>query len=657
VRVGARRSPASTVDTEVIMDESIENDNVDVPTSLHNPNLSREAIAAIEERAAVSRPAVLAELAKVVWSRKRDMTPQELAAVAAFVQLTYPGGESALESWARKEVGTELFSSEIEIAMLAGHGRLIGQRQLREVFQITDDEADEHGLDRLVSDAVRMRRSRASERLPLPAEGKTVKPWVSLGIPQSTYYAQKKAAPLRAIKEELAKSGLRYPGPEVAGVSKSTWYRQQRADEIRDTKTCKNRVPREDAYFLSYYRNTEIPSFRVTADPIIEDFPIAECRRFAVLALRQGRKWIKPFTPALPYDWFEVPEGLKLSESENQEYYIAARAARNAQDREEYRRRKRERMESDAWEAQQKANPKPLEPFKPRDPQSKPGRVSQEIWDKVPPCIRPFIFSHTARKFMAHRHNVDECVIASIEPATRSAVLHEAIKSRLGDVTYTELYQNVREHWQRPTADALELSLIDIEKAREKRKENKVTESKYNLISEIWKIIDNSTSPVPTDDRELIAAAALAHLKTWFDGTPKLAVEYALASEPWTWNHMLSESWYREFTRINPETGAKHAKARRDHDADVQRDRAAEAPGADDSDQAGDTGGPETEADPTPVLNLKQFSVAKHDRTAIELADRSDPEGSAKRYKAMLRAHILKEAGLDEWEPSAAARQ
>ncbi|CAO3434219.1 hypothetical protein [Azospirillum endophyticum] len=303
----------------------------------HRP-LSAAAQADIADRVAAARPYHLAELTAVARARGRVTNAELAATVDLLAHLTHPDDlPRALGEWLAS-VGADparaiawLVSDagvDLTLRTRADHDdHLVGMRRpaddktLRRVWDINPEEEEALGLEHLVGEARRsMLRRRAEGARPvteLRAEQAAARADKPPADPSAARAARRRAAieaEQEAIKDVYDAACVPPPHRrgskpwEAAGVSKSTWDRQQRdANRVRGHDLTAGQVrtdyPGLPTTLFLYYKNYRVAPAdrnRVTRTAVAWDDPPGTANRSAAPPPRPAQS-APPSPSACPY--------------------------------------------------------------------------------------------------------------------------------------------------------------------------------------------------------------------------------------------------------------------------------------------------------------------------------------------------------------------
>ncbi|MFT8246482.1 hypothetical protein [Roseomonas sp. BN140053] len=307
--------------------------------------ISKVAAEAIGERVFEARFRTLADLSAIAIDRG-SLTATQLGAVAAL--LVAARGEPEPDFDWRRELAEWLAGNELapSLAALAPDvlGASLAADALRTLFEVADDDAERLGLRQLVSERLRSRIRRREEGVP-PRRAEVAEPWKAAGVGRATWFRRLAAAKEAAKPDETP----------------TTLFKEEnaRAHAIGSFESHARSAP--DVSSLS-----------------------AEERRYARRAAALGALWSDNADVTDPWTWFDIPPG--LPDMEQAVLAVACEAAENA----------RRRREAVARARARRAPPRP-----PRDPQACPARVSQAVWDEVPPERREDTALRAGRFFLA----------------------------------------------------------------------------------------------------------------------------------------------------------------------------------------------------------------------------------------------------------------
>jgi hypothetical protein len=176
--------------------------------------ISEEAKAALEDRKDLSRPALLSEIASVVFHRRGEVTPAQLGTVASIVigiaandpATGIDGAPDLLNAWCA-EASYMAFPDELAAALrsVGDDYGYVGNGKAREAFGVTDDEAVSIGLKLMISERLRGQIRRREQAIPIRAAVQTGKkePWKDAGMSKNKFYNLRKVGFQLAVKEAV----------------------------------------------------------------------------------------------------------------------------------------------------------------------------------------------------------------------------------------------------------------------------------------------------------------------------------------------------------------------------------------------------------------------------------------------------------------------
>ncbi len=488
--------------------------------------ISVRAAEDISSRAEASRPLVLEDLTKIVRHRSGQITGAQVATAAALMAAIQPGTSAAtLSDWLDQVGATSPIC--VEDAMDLALKIEPNIPAVRSAFNVTEREAVDLSLSKLVSERLRSTRRRRDEGISEQGVSSSsnatssarAPQWHAEGVSRATWYRRQANAPVAAVRDAARDATglvLAVGKPWIAaGISRTAWYRRQRAaspksggDETSD------KIPRDQIgctrAFLSHYR--VVASLRSCfARPARSSLPTAEGRRLDVLAEKYGYRWSMLARGDRPDLWYDPPT-TQLDVEELQEFDIAVSIAVAAEQRREAVHRSRARKA----DAEKPNLGRGVSASPSVDPQACPRRVSPAVWAEVPTELRQRVKRHAGLLFL-QGHKPDAAIALAVEEAAREAAAEAAIEAAL-PAPPDWIAAAARRHWMRPTADAVANAKADF---KDEFVQMEVARAKVTAA------IDIADPPVRLSDVSQVIEAAAMLMIGWPHSPPGHAINVA----------------------------------------------------------------------------------------------------------------------------------
>ncbi|CAH2606103.1 conserved protein of unknown function (plasmid) [Rhodovastum atsumiense] len=411
------------------------------------------------------------EIARRADAARRDILDE----TGRLVQ--FRGGLDALTA-PQAEAVTELLADTPAAPSLA---------TLRRLLAPTDAEAAALSLRRLVSERLRSEQRRRAEGAKPAAEAQAARaaaaerPWVAAGVSRATWYRQQRAVAMTAAREAVRQAEMETGGGQGAG--------ETRADPIqKEEKGSEEGKGRP--------RSKVAPSLTAAPAPPrlprMADLETAEARRYTATALRAGCRWSDGLQWSRPMTWFTRPPDLPADAAAVLDTMAAVAEA------------SLERREAVVIARARRTGPTPERAERQIDPQACPPTVRADVWQEVPAHLCPRVRRRAALAWVKGVE-ANAAVVQSIVPAAREAALVAALADAAPELDAAACERLAQQYAGWPLADGVRHALADVADRLSRRAAAEAAAAAA---------VDAADPPIPPADRAAVIARAAAMLAT-----------------------------------------------------------------------------------------------------------------------------------------------